>query len=41
VPNSKQHCIRVLMHIYTTRARADVRHVYLRDAQSLRDDLPG
>jgi chorismate mutase len=41
VPNSKRHCIRVLMHVYTTRARNDVRHVYLRDAQSLRDDLPG
>ena len=41
VPDSKRHCIRVLMHVYTTRARNDVRHVYLRDAQSLRDDLPG
>jgi chorismate mutase len=40
VPGSKGHCIRVLMHVYTTRARNDVHHVYLRDAQSLRDDLP-
>ena len=41
VPDSKQRCIRVLLHAYTVRARTDVRHVYLRDAQSLRDDLPG
>jgi len=41
VPGSKQRCIRVLLHAYTARARTDVRHVYLRDAQSLRDDLPG
>lgn len=32
--------IRVLMHIYTTKALADLRHVYLRDAQPLRTDLP-
>jgi chorismate mutase len=41
VPGSMAHCIRILMHVYTTRARTDVRHVYLRSAQSLRDDLPG
>jgi chorismate mutase len=40
VPASMARCVRVLMHIYTTRARTDIRHVYLRDAQSLRDDLP-
>lgn len=41
VPGSKARCVRVLMHVYTTRDRADIRHVYLREAQSLRDDLPG
>jgi chorismate mutase len=41
VPGAMAKCIRVLLHAYTTRARADVRHVYLRSAQSLRDDLPG
>lgn len=41
VPGSMNRCIRILMHVYTTRERADVRHVYLRSAQSLRDDLPG
>jgi chorismate mutase len=28
------------MHIYTERERTEIRHVYLRNAQSLRDDLP-
>lgn len=41
VPGSMNRCVRILMHIYTTRARAEVRHVYLRNAQALRDDLPG
>lgn len=33
-------CIRVLMHLTTDRARADLRHVYLEGASGLRDDLP-
>jgi chorismate mutase len=41
VPGAMAKCIRIMMHVYTTRARADVRHVYLRNAQTLRDDLPG
>lgn len=32
--------IRILMHIYTERARDELRHVYLKDAQPLRTDLP-
>ena len=40
VPGSMAMCIRVLMHVYTDRARTEIRHVYLRNAQSLRDDLP-
>lgn len=40
VPGSMPRCIRVLMHIYTTHDRERLRHVYLRNAQSLRDDLP-
>jgi chorismate mutase len=39
VPGAKAHCIRVMMHAYTSRTRAEIRHVYLRDAQNLRDDL--
>lgn len=33
-------CIRVLMHLTTTRSRAELRHVYLEGAKGLRDDLP-
>lgn len=40
VPGSMQKCVRVLMHVYSTRQRTEMRHVYLRNAQSLRDDLP-
>jgi len=32
--------IRVLMHLYTTRSRDELHHVYLEGAKSLRDDLP-
>ncbi len=32
--------IRILMHIYTEKALSELRHVYLRDAQPLRTDLP-
>jgi len=40
VPGSMAMCIRILMHIYTTKPRDELRHVYLRNAQVLRDDLP-
>ena len=33
-------CIRVLVHCYSARSRADVQHVYLEDARALRADLP-
>lgn len=33
-------CIRILMHLETARTRAELRHVYLEQARSLRDDLP-
>ncbi len=33
-------CIRVLAHLTTTRARSELRHVYLEGARGLRDDLP-
>jgi chorismate mutase len=32
--------VRVLVHCYTTRDRADLHHVYLEGARALRDDLP-
>lgn len=33
-------CIRLMAHVYTERARADLRHPYLRGARQLRSDLP-
>jgi chorismate mutase len=38
VPGSLPRCIRLLVHAYTTRPRAEIRHVYLRDAVGLRPD---
>ncbi len=40
VPGAMPLVVRVLMHAYTERDRSDLRHVYLRNAPSLRDDLP-
>lgn len=40
VPGAMTRCVRVLMHVYTTRSRDELRHVYLRNALALRDDLP-
>ena len=40
VPGSMPLCIRVLLHVHTTRSRDDMHHVYLHGAQGLRDDLP-
>ncbi len=40
VPGAMPLTVRVLMHTYTERARDELRHVYLRSAGSLRDDLP-
>ena len=41
VPGSMPRCIRILAHLYTERSRQDLHHVYLEDAVTLRDDLPG
>ena len=41
VPGGQPRCIRVLMHVNTTRRQAEMRHVYLREARALRPDLPG
>lgn len=41
IVNSTPKCIRILMHLETNRSRAEMRHVYLRGAKGLRDDLPG
>jgi chorismate mutase len=39
VPGAKRLCIRVMMHAYSSSTRDEIRHVYLHDAQGLRDDL--
>jgi chorismate mutase len=36
VPGSLRKCIRVLIHVNTTRSIAEIQHVYLREAISLR-----
>jgi chorismate mutase len=40
VVGATPRCIRVLMHLYTERSRAELHHVYLEGARVLRDDLP-
>ncbi len=40
VPGAMPRVIRLLAHIETARARADMHHVYLRGAAALRTDLP-
>ena len=40
VPGAVERCIRVLMHLYTERDYASLRHVYLGEARHLRTDLP-
>ena len=39
VPGAVERCIRVLMHLYTERDYASLRHVYLGEARHLRTDL--
>jgi chorismate mutase len=41
IAGGAERCIRVLMHLTTERSRAELRHVYLEGAVTLRDDLPG
>jgi chorismate mutase len=40
VPGAMPRVLRLLAHVETTLARADIRHVYLRGAAALRTDLP-
>ncbi len=39
VPGSLQRCLRILMHVNTTRGPRELAHVYLRGARALRPDL--
>jgi chorismate mutase len=36
VPGSLEMCIRVLLHVNTTRSSAEIQHIYLRKAVTLR-----
>ena len=40
VAGAMPRCIRVLMHLYTERDYASLRHIYLGEARKLRTDLP-
>lgn len=39
VPGSLACCIRVLLHVNTTRSASDMRHIYLREAIVLRPEF--
>lgn len=41
IPGATRRCIRVMVHLESPRTRAELRHVYLHGATTLRDDLPG
>lgn len=40
VPGSLEKCIRVLLHVNTTRTAAEMRHAYIKGAANLRDSDP-
>lgn len=39
VQNSMPRCIRVLLHVNTTKKQTEMKHVYLREAAKLRPDV--
>jgi len=39
VPGSLPFCIRVMLHVNTNKNQEEIKHIYLREAQSLRTDL--
>lgn len=39
VPNSLGKCIRILLHVNTSRSAAEIQHVYIRGAVNLRPNL--
>jgi len=38
VPDGVPRCIRLLLHLYTTKPARSLKHIYLRDAAQLRPD---
>ncbi len=41
IDGATPRCLRILVHLTTSRSRAELHHVYLEGASNLRDDLPG
>lgn len=41
VPGSLPLCIRVLVHVNTDKSQQEIKHIYLKEARSLREDLTG
>lgn len=39
VDGGKPLCVRLMVHVHSTRTRGEIQHVYLRGAASLRPDL--
>ena len=39
VPGRVPRCVRVMMQVHTHKSQAEVRHIYLREARTLRPDL--
>lgn len=39
VPDALERCIRVLVHVNTDKRQDEIKHIYLKEAQSLRADL--
>ena len=39
VPGSLPFCIRVMLHVNTDKSQNEIKHIYLKEAQSLRTDL--
>ncbi|SMG26747.1 chorismate mutase [Paenibacillus aquistagni] len=39
VPGSLPLCVRIMLHVNTTKGQADIQHVYLNEAAKLRPDL--
>ena len=39
VPGSLARCIRILVHVNTGKSQKEIKHIYLKDAVRLREDL--
>ncbi|HLO11454.1 chorismate mutase [Neobacillus drentensis] len=39
VQNSLNMCIRIMMHVNTSKSQEEIQHIYLNEAKSLRPDL--